>query len=82
MHPHQCVHSAISTNLLTDTGGAWDRTHGAECIDLNVLAYATGGVFVAQDIGVLILPIPSCLALQMDTKKKLMVLFMFSIGAV
>jgi hypothetical protein len=61
-------------------GGAWDKTIDFQCINLNALAYATGGIFVVQDLAILILPIPQCLKLQMGRRQKANVLFMFGIG--
>ncbi|KAE9367303.1 hypothetical protein N431DRAFT_561324 [Stipitochalara longipes BDJ] len=62
--------------------GAWNRTINSQCINLNALAYAAGAIFVAQDLAVLILPIPQCLTLQMGRKQKLNVMVMFSIGII
>jgi hypothetical protein len=46
------------------------------------LAFATGGIAVALDVLNLALPIPELISLNMNIKKKLNVLFMFSLGSV
>jgi hypothetical protein len=48
----------------------------------SALIYAASGIFVAQDIVVLVLPLPALYSLRMDMRKKLNVMFMFSIGMV
>ena len=63
-----------------DVGGIWDITLHAKCLNVNMLAFAQGGISLALDIVILILPIPTCLVLQMSTKRKLQVITMFSIG--
>ena len=47
---------------------------------VSALGYAAGGISVAQDVVILLLPIPELLKLQMNIKKKLNVMFMFNIG--
>lgn len=60
--------------------GAWDRTIPAKCININLLAYATGGIGVGFDVIILILPVPELWKLKMSSRKKRNVLFMFSLG--
>jgi hypothetical protein len=47
-----------------------------------MLAFAAAGISVAQDVIILILPIPNCAKLHMNRTKKLNVMFMFSLGGV
>ncbi|KUJ12789.1 uncharacterized protein LY89DRAFT_558860, partial [Mollisia scopiformis] len=62
---------------------AWDRTIvGGRCINVNELAYAAGAISVALDIIILVLPLPELYHLQMSKKKKLNVMFMFSLGTI
>lgn len=67
--------------LTKHAGGAWDKTIPSRCIDINLLAYATGGIAVGFDIIILGLPVPQLLKLKMNMRKKLNVLFMFSLGS-
>lgn len=59
-----------------------DRSIPSKCININKLAYATGGIAVGLDIIILLLLVPELVSLRMNKKKKLHVLFMFSLGSV
>ncbi|KAE9378911.1 hypothetical protein N431DRAFT_499610 [Stipitochalara longipes BDJ] len=61
--------------ILTCTGGIWNFSLQAECLNLHAFAYTTGGLFIALDIVILILPIPCLVKLKMDRKKKINVMF-------
>lgn len=52
----------------------------ASCIDVNALGYAAAGAGIAQDITIIILPLPIIASLQMSMRKRLQTLFMFSLG--
>jgi hypothetical protein len=73
-----CHSSTIVTDAAKD--GAWDRTIAAKCININLLAYATGGIGVGFDVIILVLPIPELWKLKMSSRKKRNVLLMFSLG--
>ncbi|KAN0115222.1 hypothetical protein V8E51_004766 [Hyaloscypha variabilis] len=62
--------------------GVWDVLQHGNCVDLHAFTYTTGGLFIALDVIILILPIPCLVKLKMDRKKKINVIFMFSIGVV
>ncbi|KAH6652276.1 hypothetical protein BKA67DRAFT_648155 [Truncatella angustata] len=51
-----------------------------KCLDVNALAYAAAGIGIAQDITILVLPLPIIAQLNMSLKKRLMTFFMFSLG--
>ncbi|KAH8201802.1 hypothetical protein TruAng_004066 [Truncatella angustata] len=51
-----------------------------KCFDTNVLAYAAAGMGIAQDVTILILPLPIIAQLNMPRRKRLLTLFMFSVG--
>ncbi|RDW85256.1 hypothetical protein BP6252_02846 [Coleophoma cylindrospora] len=61
--------------------GAWDKTVPAECINVQSLAYSAAAIGIAQDLLILILPIPELQSLQMRLQKKIHTLGMFSIGS-
>jgi hypothetical protein len=44
-------------------------------VDLHAFTYTTGGLFIALDVVILILPIPCLVKLKMDRKKKINVIF-------
>jgi hypothetical protein len=60
---------------LTFIGGVWNLSLSTKCLEVHRLAYAAGGISVALDVIILILPIPCCARLQMNTKKKISVMF-------
>lgn len=62
----------------------WDGWKGgmdsARCLDVNALGYAAAATGIAQDLVILVLPLPIIASLQMTMKKRLQTLLMFSIG--
>lgn len=53
---------------------------GGTCLDINALAYANSGLSIAQDIIIIALPVRVVWKMNMDTKKKWSVAFMFALG--
>jgi hypothetical protein len=51
-----------------------------KCVDVNALAYAAAGIGIAQDLTILLLPLPIIAQLNMPLRKRLQTLFMFSLG--
>ncbi|TVY86216.1 hypothetical protein LAWI1_G006472 [Lachnellula willkommii] len=62
--------------------GVWDKSITSKCVSLNLIAYVAGGIAIALDIVILILPIPKCIELHMNTRKELGVIFIFGLGSV
>jgi hypothetical protein len=62
----------------------WDGWKGEvesyQCLNVNALGYAAAGSGIAQDLAILLLPIPVIIGLQMPWKKRILTLFMFSLG--
>jgi hypothetical protein len=59
----------------------WNKDiRSGSCLDENALAYVNSGMSIVQDIIIIVLPIPVVLKLNMDTKKKVGVAFMFAVG--
>lgn len=59
----------------------WNKDiHNGVCLDLNGLAYANSGMSILQDITIITLPIPVVLRLNMETRRKIGVAFMFAVG--
>ncbi|KAG4428570.1 hypothetical protein IFR05_015945 [Cadophora sp. M221] len=70
----QCI--PISLNYY-----GWQTNGGRDkCLNLNAESYASAAINITQDVVILLLPIPSLLRLRVSRKKKLHVLFMFSLG--
>ncbi|KAK0105942.1 hypothetical protein ONS95_004454 [Cadophora gregata] len=70
----QCI--PISTNW-----NGWEKKGGRDvCLNLNAQSFASSGINIAQDVAILLLPIPWLVTLRVTLKKKLHVLFMFSLG--
>lgn len=64
----------------------WDGWTGAlgpaseACINVNALSYAAAGMGIAQDLVILLLPLPMIMGLKMALRRRLLTLFMFSLG--
>lgn len=60
----------------------WDKDiHNAKCLDVNTLTYAHAGISVAQDVMILLLPIPWIIPLQLRRIQKIGMVIMFQAGA-
>jgi hypothetical protein len=59
----------------------WDKDLHGQCINLGALAYANGGLNIAQDLIIFALPLPVLTKLNMTTKRKIGVGFMFALGS-
>lgn len=57
-----------------------DKDEAKKCLDLTALAFASAAINIAQDIVILLLPIPRLLKLNTSCKKKVAVLMMFNLG--
>ncbi|CZR68219.1 uncharacterized protein PAC_18118 [Phialocephala subalpina] len=59
----------------------WDKDiKDGACLNQNALAYANSGMSIAQDIMIIVLPIPVVVKLNMDIRRKVGVAFMFAVG--
>ncbi|KAH8595616.1 hypothetical protein B0O99DRAFT_151461 [Bisporella sp. PMI_857] len=58
----------------------WDRMVPHKCINMNALTLACGSISVAQDVFILLMPLPQIICLHMDFKKRMILLSMFSVG--
>ncbi|KAF5680052.1 integral membrane protein [Fusarium heterosporum] len=61
---------------------SWDAEHKGHCNDLNSQTYAFGGINMACDIVILILPLPHLWKLQVKGRQKIQLFVMFSLGTV
>jgi hypothetical protein len=58
----------------------WKGDWKGKCLDINKLTYASAALNIAQDVAVLILPIPWLVKLQVNLKQKFGIMVMFSLG--
>ncbi|KAF4967039.1 hypothetical protein FSARC_5330 [Fusarium sarcochroum] len=61
---------------------SWDGEHVGHCNDLNSQTYAFGGINMACDIAILLLPLPHLYKLQVKGRQKIQLFVMFSLGIV
>jgi len=58
----------------------WEGFNTGTCNNINVQTYIAGAINIAQDFTILILPMPEVFKLQVSLRKKLQLVFMFSVG--
>ena len=58
----------------------WDGEHKGVCVNFNALGWAHGIFNIVMDAWAILLPIPSLWELNMSTKKKIQLVFMFLLG--
>jgi hypothetical protein len=58
----------------------WDRSITGECINITAVGYTGGALAIFEDLFILVLPLPELWSLQLDKKKRLVLVSMFSIG--
>ncbi|KAF5238466.1 hypothetical protein FAUST_5523 [Fusarium austroamericanum] len=61
---------------------SWDGEHKGHCNDLNVQTYIFGGINMACDLVILVLPLPHLMKLQVKHRQKAQLFVMFSLGIV
>ncbi|KAI1337839.1 hypothetical protein F5Y15DRAFT_145830 [Xylariaceae sp. FL0016] len=60
----------------------WKGDFGEQkCIDVNVLSFVAAGMGIAQDLIILLVPLPIIMQLEMPLQRKLFTFLMFSLGA-
>jgi len=57
-----------------------DRSQADHCININALAYTAASFSIAQELALLVLPLPLLIKLNMGLKQKAGIIFMFSLG--
>ncbi|KAH7402899.1 hypothetical protein BKA66DRAFT_507745 [Pyrenochaeta sp. MPI-SDFR-AT-0127] len=58
----------------------WDGEHTGTCVNFHIFAWIHAGVNIVLDIIIIGVPIPELLRLKLNTKKKIYIVMMFSIG--
>ncbi|KZL83919.1 integral membrane protein [Colletotrichum incanum] len=60
----------------------WDRTiTDRQCLNLQAVGYSSGGLAMAEDIAILLLPIPHVWQLKISLPRRLAVIALFSVGS-
>jgi len=59
----------------------WDGIVQARCIDVNIVGWISGGINIAFDVVILLLPLPGLTKLVMPWDRKIHVLLIFSLGS-
>ncbi|KAK1952059.1 hypothetical protein LY78DRAFT_731281 [Colletotrichum sublineola] len=66
----------------TPVQSIWDRTiTDRHCLNLQAVGYSSGGLAMAEDIAILLLPIPHVWQLKVSLPRRLAVLSLFSVGS-
>lgn len=60
----------------------WDGLHSGKCNDINLQGWIAAGINIVLDVIVMFLPLKHLAGLNMNLKKKLMVMAMFSVGII
>ncbi|EME80711.1 uncharacterized protein MYCFIDRAFT_119208, partial [Pseudocercospora fijiensis CIRAD86] len=58
----------------------WDGTHPGECKDLNALSWAAAALNIILDVVVVGLPMPMLWKMNLNKRKKILVMLMFGVG--
>ena len=59
----------------------WDTdTKTGSCLNVTTLAFANSGMSIAQDVLIVVLPIPVVVKLNLETRKKIGISIMFAFG--
>ncbi|KUI58930.1 hypothetical protein VP1G_06207 [Cytospora mali] len=69
----------------TPASATWESWQGNypvpyQCFDVNALVYAAAGFSIAQDIVILVIPLPPLLNLNTNWRRKIGIVLMFSLG--
>ncbi|TIC89986.1 hypothetical protein CH35J_012531 [Colletotrichum higginsianum] len=66
----------------TPVQSIWDRTiTDRRCLNLQAVGYSSGGLAMAEDIAILLLPIPHVWQLKISLSRRLAVIALFSVGS-
>lgn len=71
----QCVPVSLAWNQ-------WDGLHKGKCNDIHLQGWVAAGINILLDVIVMVLPLRHLARLNMTLKRKLMVMSMFSVGAI
>ncbi|WDK20004.1 heterokaryon incompatibility protein [Colletotrichum graminicola] len=59
----------------------WDRYIEGRCFNVTAIVYAGAACSILEDLFLIVLPIPELLKLQLSSKKRIALVFMFALGS-
>nr|XP_036589603.1 uncharacterized protein CTRU02_00357 [Colletotrichum truncatum]KAF6801608.1 integral membrane protein [Colletotrichum truncatum] len=74
-------------NILCNADGVhihasiWDRSIEGQCLNISAIGYAGAACSILEDVVLFVIPIPELLKLQLSRKKKIALVFMFSVAS-
>ena len=82
MFVHGLVFFLLVTFQCLPIASIWDKTIDGKCLPINiVIGFSGAGLSIAEDIIILLLPIPELWKLQMSTRKKVGLILLLSVGS-
>ena len=58
----------------------WDRDIKGKCLDVGAIGFVNSALAIAQDLIILVMPMPSLFRLQLNFWRKIAVALMFAVG--
>jgi hypothetical protein len=59
----------------------WDLNVRARCINTTAIVFAGAGFSIAEDIVIILLPIPELMRLNLSLRRRVALMFMFALGS-
>jgi hypothetical protein len=75
------VATIVQCNPIPYSWHNWDGEHKGVCNNINLQGWMSAAFNITLDLLVILLPMPRLARLNMGWKKKMMVMMMFSLGA-
>ncbi|KAM3417701.1 hypothetical protein BST61_g5935 [Cercospora zeina] len=73
--------TAFQCTPVNFTWNQWDKEHPGHCNDINAQSWASAALNIALDLVVAILPMPMLWKMNLNIRKKILVMLMFSVGS-
>ncbi|KAL0942709.1 uncharacterized protein CTRU02_200595 [Colletotrichum truncatum] len=79
------IHGLVFTLLIVfqclPVQSIWDRSIEGQCLNISAIGYAGAACSILEDVVLFVIPIPELLKLQLSRKKKIALVFMFSVAS-
>ncbi|KAF2136873.1 uncharacterized protein K452DRAFT_302380 [Aplosporella prunicola CBS 121167] len=72
---------ALQCNPINLSWKRWDNESEGHCVNVNALGWASATFNIVLDIAVITLPLPQLMKLALSVRKKIHVMFMFTVGS-